>query len=134
VITYTPLQVPRHHIHSLRSRARPCKFPTITFTHSDHVLASASSPPSHTHSNLGTNKDSAARLSYCRLGTGRATSSICPWRFSSGTSGRKKTKAEPANQSVPWAAFSALTLLIGRHEEHLACKKLSDEVLAWLSV
>jgi len=30
-------------------------------------------------------------------------------------------------------AFSALTLLIGRQEEHLACKKLSDEMLAWLS-
>ena len=32
-------------------------------------------------------------------------------------------------------AFSALTLLVGRQEEHLACEKLmSDEVLAWLSV
>ena len=31
-------------------------------------------------------------------------------------------------------AFSALTLLVGRQEEHLACKKLSGEVLAWLSV
>jgi len=31
-------------------------------------------------------------------------------------------------------AFSSLTLLVGRQEEHLACKKLSDEVLAWLSV
>jgi len=31
-------------------------------------------------------------------------------------------------------AFSALTLLIWHQEEHLACKKLSDEeVLAWLS-
>jgi len=37
-------------------------------------------------------------------------------------------------QSVLWAAFSALTLLVGRQEEHPACKKLSDEVLAWLSV
>ena len=27
-------------------------------------------------------------------------------------------------------AFSALTLLVGRQEEHLACKKLSNEVLA----
>jgi len=27
-------------------------------------------------------------------------------------------------------AFSALTLVVGRQEEHLACKKLSDEVLA----
>jgi len=31
-------------------------------------------------------------------------------------------------------AVSALTLLIGHQEEHSACKKLSDEVLAWLSV
>jgi len=31
-------------------------------------------------------------------------------------------------------AFSALTLLVKHQEEHLACKKLSDEVMAWLSV
>ena len=31
-------------------------------------------------------------------------------------------------------AFSALTLLVGQQEGHLACKKLSSEVLAWLSV
>ena len=31
-------------------------------------------------------------------------------------------------------AFSALTLLVGRQEEHPAFKKLSDKVLAWLSV
>jgi len=30
--------------------------------------------------------------------------------------------------------FTALTLLVGHQEEHPACKKLSDEVLAWLSV
>ena len=30
-------------------------------------------------------------------------------------------------------AFSALTLLVGRQEEHPAHKKLSDGVLAWLS-
>jgi len=30
--------------------------------------------------------------------------------------------------------FTALTLLVGRLEEHPACKRLSDEVLAWLSV
>ena len=30
--------------------------------------------------------------------------------------------------------FSALTLLVGREEEYATCKKLSDEVLAWLSV
>jgi len=31
-------------------------------------------------------------------------------------------------------AFSALTLLVGRQEWHPACKKLSGEVLAWLSL
>ena len=31
-------------------------------------------------------------------------------------------------------AFIALKLLVGRQEEHLACKKLSDEMLAWLSL
>ena len=31
-------------------------------------------------------------------------------------------------------AFSALTLLVGWQEGHLACKKLSGEVLALLSV
>jgi len=30
--------------------------------------------------------------------------------------------------------FSALTLLVGRQEGHPACKQLSGEVLAWLSV
>ena len=32
------------------------------------------------------------------------------------------------------SAFSALTLLVGRHEGHQACKKLSGGVLVWLSV
>jgi len=31
-------------------------------------------------------------------------------------------------------AFSALTLLVGHQEEYPACKKLSDEVLAWLFI
>jgi len=35
---------------------------------------------------------------------------------------------------VTACAFSALTLLVGRQEGHLACKKLSGGVLAWLSV
>ena len=33
-----------------------------------------------------------------------------------------------------FSSFSALTLLVGRQEGHLACKRLSGEVLAWLSV
>jgi len=32
------------------------------------------------------------------------------------------------------AAFSALMLLVGWQEGHLACKKLSSGVLVWLSV
>jgi len=28
--------------------------------------------------------------------------------------------------------FDTMTLLVGRQEEHLACEKLTDEVLAWL--
>ena len=32
------------------------------------------------------------------------------------------------------AAFSALTLLVGRQEGHPACKKLSGGVMAWLFV
>jgi len=45
-----------------------------------------------------------------------------------------------SNKSFPkilichMTASSALTLLVGRQEEHLAYKKLSDEVLVWLSV
>jgi len=31
-------------------------------------------------------------------------------------------------------SYGTLTLLVGRQEEHPACKKLSDEVLAWLYV
>jgi len=31
-------------------------------------------------------------------------------------------------------AFGALTVLVGQQEGHPACKKLSGEVLAWLSV
>jgi len=33
-----------------------------------------------------------------------------------------------------WFAFNALTLLVWRQKEHMACKKLHDEMLAWLSV
>ena len=41
------------------------------------------------------------------------------------------------NGWIDWdtmSAFSALTLLVGRQEGHPACKKLSGEVLVWLSV
>ena len=37
--------------------------------------------------------------------------------------------------AIQWPlAFSTLTLLVGRQKGYRACKKLSDEVLAWLSV
>jgi len=39
-----------------------------------------------------------------------------------------------SNYALAGNAFSALTLLVGRQEERLVCKKLSDEVLVWLSV
>jgi len=35
---------------------------------------------------------------------------------------------------LPGVAFIALTLLDGHQKDHLAFKKLSDEVLAWLSL
>ena len=35
---------------------------------------------------------------------------------------------------IQWAAFSALTLLVGRQERHPACKTLSVGLLVWLSV
>ena len=38
------------------------------------------------------------------------------------------------NNLLPCNTFSALTLLVGRQEGHLACKKLSGGVLVWLSV
>jgi len=31
-------------------------------------------------------------------------------------------------------AFSALTVLVGHQEEHQACKKMSENVLLWISV
>jgi len=34
----------------------------------------------------------------------------------------------------PYGSLNAMMLLVGRQEEHPARKKLSDEVLAWLSV
>jgi len=37
-------------------------------------------------------------------------------------------------ESILEAVFSALTLLVGQQEGHLACKKLSGGVLVWLSV
>jgi len=36
--------------------------------------------------------------------------------------------------TINFFAFGALTLLVECQEEHPACKKLSDEVLPWLSV
>jgi len=41
---------------------------------------------------------------------------------------------EVLTTTISALAFSALTLLVGWQEGHPACKKLSGEVLAWLSV
>jgi len=42
--------------------------------------------------------------------------------------------AAAAYRSKSADPFSALTLLVGRQEGHLACKKLSGGLLVWLSV
>jgi len=54
--------------------------------------------------------------------------------FESGMVGNQTCKSHFIAITLSCYAFSALTLLIGYQEEHLACKKLSDEVLACLSV
>ena len=41
--------------------------------------------------------------------------------------------SRPIYDDTNMDTFSALTLLVGRQEGHPACKKLSGEVLAWLS-
>ena len=41
---------------------------------------------------------------------------------------------EGMSHVIQFAAFSALTLLVGRQEGHPACKKQSGGVLVWLSV
>jgi len=40
----------------------------------------------------------------------------------------------PVLRQLYQSTFSALTLLVGLQEGHLACKKPSGGVLAWLSV
>ena len=44
------------------------------------------------------------------------------------------TRDELKSQVIFFYAFSAFTLLLERQEEHPVCKKLTDEVLMWLSV
>jgi len=43
-------------------------------------------------------------------------------------------RAPMANKQAGSFAFSASTLLVWQQERHLACKKLSGGMLAWLSV
>jgi len=60
----------------------------------------------------------------------------CCWLFSSHVRLSRWTAANLCNTRPLWqspGAFSALTLLVGRQEGHPACKKLSGEMLAWLS-
>ena len=47
---------------------------------------------------------------------------------------KKKVPSEQLYLIMGIPAFSALMLLVRRQEGHPACKKLSGEVLAWLSV
>jgi len=55
----------------------------------------------------------------------RNTKSTDPWN----------TKRHTHRQTIPPVVISsALMLLVGHQKEHSACEKLSDEVLAWLSV
>jgi len=41
---------------------------------------------------------------------------------------------QPSMNTFSARAFSALSLLVGQQERHPACKKLTGELLAWLSV
>jgi len=64
-------------------------------------------------------------------------------QFCTNSGGTKKTSVKWGAGQIPtrrefWrlfqlCSFSALTLLVGQQEGHLACKKLSGGVLAWLS-
>jgi len=49
------------------------------------------------------------------------------------TSLQIKTGVDKQTNQHP-LGFIALILLVERQEEHTVCRKLSDEVLAWLSV
>ena len=56
------------------------------------------------------------------------------WRPVLSHAGRENEGLYCSHMCVFVVAFSALALLVGWQEGHLACKKLSGEVLAWLSV
>jgi len=43
-------------------------------------------------------------------------------------------KQQQRETEVSFVLYKTYTLLLGHHEEHLACKKLSDEVLVRLFV
>jgi len=51
-----------------------------------------------------------------------------------GTTKEVSLGSQGRHQSTKKNIEDALTLLVGRQEEHPACKKLSGGVLAWLSV
>jgi len=69
------------------------------------------------------NHVSTPPLSYLQTGC----PSCCP------TNSIKALKAILEQVEEKKFSFSALTLLVGRQEGHLACKKLSGGMLAWLS-
>jgi len=47
---------------------------------------------------------------------------------------QKQFTEQQQEETYTYHAHHALMLLVGQQEGHLACKKLSGEVLAWLSV
>ena len=73
----------------------------------------------------------------CLLSGQSPLSGVCRRRMNSRLGQSASSLLFPALQ-CHWypiiAPFSALTLLVGQQEGHLACKKLSGGVLAWISV
>jgi len=73
----------------------------------------------------------------------KSVKSFCHYWYHKGSSAssirglvvhEEKMRAGHWLESVICVSFSDLTLLVGHQEEHLACKKLSGQVLAWLSL
>ena len=97
------------------------------------------------YSSEGLNKFLAATFSDRRMqkqAVSKASSSIIsinyPWKTYSISLMMDKIYTNASNNNnyyyTHFKAFSALTLLVGQQEGHPACKKLSGEVPAWLSV
>ena len=70
----------------------------------------------------------------CREVSLRSTAFVNCLTAKVGSTATHKTRTLMAVFQVNLFAFSAVTLLVGRHEDRLVCKTLSDGVLARLSV